>query len=913
MDDGGRGRGGPPDGPRGPSGPDDDWTDKGPPDEGGGRPFPERVGGHRFRLIERVARGGSGEVFRAWDEVLRCPAAVKLIRSAGRGTGPADGDLDRVPAELLFRDPVLVQVRDRGEWSGGVWVAMEWVEGFDLARVLRLRHPTHHADERTIDTTDAAAPPGPPRSVPADPMPGLFSELLLVRALHDVSVGIGAAHRQGISHLDLKPDNIMLQEPEHAAADRPGPAGVWAADAEDGPRWKPRLIDWGLSQRFDLDEDCSVSELIRASAPGEAPLGVPAYMAPERALGGHAGILPTADVYALGAILYHILTGERPYGACSRALALQHVRGQTPLVDPAERADEDLVEFCDVCRAAMSPDPTLRPEDGDAFARALRRAQGRRLLRKARPLIERAREARAEAVAFEMEAAVLQHGEGEARARRDRIWTLQDRAAERRTEADLREAQWFQKAREVVVVAPDLAEGWAALVEWHCDRLEAADAEGDGRTASLSLESLRTDMRSLEAWAPYATGAGPYAVLNRARRLEQGTATLRVSTMPGARIEVAHQAVRERRLVVGDYKDVGVTAVDEVALPCGPIVVRISADEHCPVIHPIHLGRGEQWGLEGPDGEPVPALQVPASVAVDVRYEAYVAAGWCTLGGERFAGDSPPRRRVWIDGFVIQRNPVTHGEYLEFLDDLVARDRVSEALRRVPGKREQEGRRPPYLPAFRFEGDRFVITDDGGTAGRPVATVEAIRRWPVAGISWFDAMRYASWRAERDGLPWRLSSEWEFEKVARCSDDRRLPWGNHLEPEWLYPGGISKLLLPVPVDSKTVDETVHGARWLVSNGLTWCLDAWGPDGPPPGGRLDISTIVAGAESPASLRMMRGCAWFTPKDLVSGATRFAAPPGARPHAGLRLVRSWPTTDAVPTVPPEMEDDDADPGQ
>ncbi len=890
-------------------GPDDDLTDMSPPGDDEAA-VPERVGGRRFRLIEAVARGGSGEVFRAWDEVLRCPAAVKLIRRTdGDRSGPADGDLDRVPAEVLFRDPVLVQVRDRGEWAGGVWVAMEWVEGLDLRKVLGLKTD----DWTTGPDENDERPEADTAQCPAR-LPEQFSGLQLVRALHDVSVGIGAAHRQGLVHLDLKPDNIMLQAPERTAvADRPGPAGVWAADADDAPRWKPRLIDWGLSQRFGLDEDSSITDLMRVGQPGDVPLGVPAYMAPERALGGLIGVQPTADVYALGAILYHILTGERPYGDASRGQALRLLQRGRPLADPRLRADADLVEFCDVCLSATSPDPTQRPMDGDAFARALRRAQGRRLLRKARPLIERARKARAEALAFEMEAAVLERNDGDSHDHRERVWALQDRAAERRTEADLREAQWFQRAREVVMIAPDLAEGWAALVEWHCDRLVAADAEGDGRTALLSLESLRVDMRSLEVGVPFATSEWPAAVLRRAQRLDLGTATLTLAAAPGTRIEVARQILRERQLVVGEFHEVGVGALGDFAVECGPIVLRYVADDHCPVVQPAHLGRGQQWGIDGPGERPVPAVKLPLVGELVPTREVFITSGWCSLGGERFACDAPPRRRVWIDGFVMQRDPVTHGEYLEYLDDLVRRGQWAEALLRVPGKRDRSGRHPPTMPGYHFDGDHFVITYDGGMAGRRLATLADVHKWPVAGISWFDAMHYAMWRAARDGVPWRLPSEWEFEKVARCGDDRRLPWGNHLEPEWLYPGGMSDLLLPVPIDMQTVDETVHGVRWMVSNGLTWCLDGWGPDGPPPDGHLDLPSIIASATRRSNLRMTRGCAWFTPRNLVSGASRFAAPPNSRAHIGLRLVRSWPTTETVPPVPPEMEEDDADPGQ
>jgi WD40 repeat protein/serine/threonine protein kinase len=223
-----------------------------------------------YEILGELGQGGMGVVYRASQVRLKRLVALKVIKSA-RGA-EAERARFRAEAEAVARlqHPNIVAVHDVGESEGELFCALEYVAGGSLDRQLR---------GIPLAARDAA------RLVE-----------ILARAMH-------AAHQANVLHRDLKPANVLLAD-----------AGVSPGE------WVPKVTDFGLA-KF-LDEN----------APGmtqaDAVMGTPSYMAPEQARGQAAFVDRTADVYALGAILYECLTGRPPFRAASKLETLEQVRSQ---------------------------------------------------------------------------------------------------------------------------------------------------------------------------------------------------------------------------------------------------------------------------------------------------------------------------------------------------------------------------------------------------------------------------------------------------------------------------------------------------------------------------------------------------------------------------------------------------------
>jgi len=253
------------------------------------------------------------------------------------------------------------------------------------------------------------------------------------------------------------------------------------------------------------------------------------------------------------------------------------------------------------------------------------------------------------------------------------------------------------------------------------------------------------------------------------------------------------------------------------------------------------------------------------------------------MGGDRAAQGSLPRARVWVDGFVMETQPITHADFIAWLNDLAARDRLNEALTHAPrGRPVLKTDRGPVL----YPQDERGFGVGQGPNGEPWQL-----DWPALCMDWHAAMAYASWRARRDGVPWRLPGELEWEKAARGVDGRRFPWGDHLDPSWCCMEDSAAAPSAVPVSAFTTDVSPYGVRGLAGNGASWCLDLFHPEGPAlDRGRYRPPLELDGGWAGGS-HVVRGGAWDLPEPASRAASRRANPSvWRRRNIGLRLVRS-----------------------
>jgi eukaryotic-like serine/threonine-protein kinase len=258
-----------------------------------------QVLGGRYRLIERLGAGGMSVVWRAYDEVLGRPVAVKVL-AAKLATNRDSRDMIRAEAQAAARlsHPHITSVYDYGEsTTDGVtvpYVVMELISGRTLAE--RLAH---------------------------GPLPWRAA----LRLGAEVAAALAAAHARGLVHRDVKPANVMLT----------------AAGA--------KVVDFGIA---------AVAGESGAPGPDGMVLGTPAYLAPERLAGGP--VRPATDVYALGLLLYRALTGELPWQAeTTTQMISAHVYQEPSPLPAVEGLPDGVADLCLRCLSKNPADrPTSR-------------------------------------------------------------------------------------------------------------------------------------------------------------------------------------------------------------------------------------------------------------------------------------------------------------------------------------------------------------------------------------------------------------------------------------------------------------------------------------------------------------------------------------------------------------------------
>ncbi len=254
-----------------------------------GDPFLGRVVGDRYRVVAALARGGMGRVYRAVQEPLGRDVALKILdiqelRDSTGGDAAGKGFADRFFLEAAsvakLSHPNTVTVHDYGTMEDGAcFIAMELLHGRTLGELI-----------------SADAPLAPRRAL---------------RIGLQICASLSEAHGQGLVHRDLKPGNVMLIE--HGA-----------------DREFVKVLDFGLVKRENEESDLTASGAL---------VGTPKYMAPEQVTG--EGVGQWSDVYALGAVLYHMLTGQPPFVGDSKfALLAAHMNVEpTPMAEKTPGLD----------------------------------------------------------------------------------------------------------------------------------------------------------------------------------------------------------------------------------------------------------------------------------------------------------------------------------------------------------------------------------------------------------------------------------------------------------------------------------------------------------------------------------------------------------------------------------------------
>lgn len=308
-----------------------------------------------FEILEELGRGGMGVVYKARQTSLNRIVALKVLKG-GLFANPEQQARFRSEAELIARlqHPNIVQVYTvgthksvLGEAFAAPFFVQEYVDGGNLAQWLADR-------------------PQPPSEA------AHFIEVL-ARAVQ-------YAHEHGIVHRDLKPGNILVQagQPgESITEDFEQPAAAKTVRLELGakqvkgtPRRSmrsliPKITDFGLAKELTADGSALTQD--------GTVLGTPEYMAPEQAFGS-GGVGPAADIYALGVILYEMMTGRLPFEGANQLETLEQVRMLEP-VPPSRLQPKTPSDLQTICLKCLNKDPKKRYLSALELAEDLRRFQ----------------------------------------------------------------------------------------------------------------------------------------------------------------------------------------------------------------------------------------------------------------------------------------------------------------------------------------------------------------------------------------------------------------------------------------------------------------------------------------------------------------------------------------------------------
>ncbi len=304
-----------------------------------------------YELLEELARGAMGVVYRARQVSLNRVVAVKMILS---GQLASEEEIKRFHTEAEaaanLDHPNIVPIYEVGQVDGQPYLSMRLVEGHSLAHLMkggRARLAGAPSDDR--------APLEAPKEQGAAILPWLDLPAA-AKVMVTVSRAVHHAHQRRILHRDIKPANIMI--------DRLG---------------EPHVTDFGLAKRVDVSS--GGSESVRV-------MGTPDYMSPEQAQGRNHDLTTATDVWSLGATLYCLMTGRPPFQAGTGWETMKAVVEQEPLRPRLHnrRVDRDLETICLKC---LKKNPDQRYASAHALAEDLQRwLRGEPLLRQPQTLWE---------------------------------------------------------------------------------------------------------------------------------------------------------------------------------------------------------------------------------------------------------------------------------------------------------------------------------------------------------------------------------------------------------------------------------------------------------------------------------------------------------------------------------------------
>lgn len=774
---------------------------------------------NRYALHERIGVGGMGEVYRAWDNSLRRFVALKVLHSKKN----TDSNAQR---------RFLQEARLSGRIQHG-----------NIA-------PIYEIGRLQDDRLFYAMPEIAGRS---------FADILkenkwpLRRLIHitlQVVEATCVSHEQSIAHLDLKPSNIMI--------------------SENGSVY---LVDWGLAQTLNSDGTLEDTQ--------HTIEGTPAYMAPEQAMGRFDQVGVKSDVYAIGSILYEILSGQAPYNGKSPKAVINKVITQPPiplrtltqsLAHTTELPDrkslrankERPIELIELCEKAMIRRPEARTISMFKIRNELQAwLDGIKQKERAELAVSFARMYMQQAQSLQLQKKQLTQKVNQYQTELKphaplegytALWTQQEELDKVTQDLVIMQERVQQQLHTALHFLPNYEGANLALLEFLIAQLDASEAAHDPTQIELHQYQIRSLLKHLPEEHP--------DVIAIQQRLKKHT-TLSIQTTPAqAEIRLFHYTEQDHRLQEGDCLHVLQSPVEKLSLPTGSYRLHITHPECAPTFFPLLLKPNQD-----PDRNAVHIdLLTPQSLKAQ---ENYVPAGWFIFGSGDLKLNSLSIEEIWVDGFIAMRFPVRQDSVLQFLNHLVDHKEDSLIETIIPRHHTHlEGHTPPALYIKDAQG-YFRLPDEPDAEGDLLKS-----DYPALATNMAFIKAYAAWKTQQDQLDptyaWRLPTHHEWEKMARGADDRRYPWGNRYAPQWAHTNYSYPHNHIGPVDAFPIDESPYGIRSLAG-----CIREFTSQQRQKDRRFEV----------------KGGSWFDPPrhaDITS--CNFFLPHTMYGNVGFRLVRS-----------------------
>ncbi len=839
----------------------------------------------KYEYLQALGAGGMGEVVRAWDRDLHRFVAVKRLRAMSDSREAVLRFVKEAQITGKLEHPNIVPIHDMGlDSQGRVYFSLKLIEGESLKSIVEKRK-----------TNQELAPGRRYKDV--------YTTLAMIEIFIAVCQAVAYAHSKGVIHRDLKPENIML-----------------------GRYGEVLVVDWGIAKVFDAGTPVEEQKTIpltalNALAP-EASIegsvaGTPAYMPPEQAQGQVQSIDTRSDIYALGAVLYHMISGRPPYEGNSTLDVLKKVQTSAPKPLTAGTVGFHPVprELKAICAKAMS----RGPEERYATAEALRddlQAYLEHMPVKASPMtpwqrfqkwLKRNRK-QAQIGSIAALTAILVLSSAYYGYREWRIRGLQHDAQQKLTA--------FRQGHPVASAMRDSdpTPAYDALNLVLLDLQRALDlAPNRSSTKRLLSDTYLEQWRVAMSKENFALAENARREINRyegggpnrySAELNGSAVADIVLDPPSSQLYLFKFVPMESRLTDGssgsrwvpipyDLKKFDlVTAVLESerkraqagppVLPDEHTIFNLSPSDLSLVphedVHNLHLPPGSYLLLaRSPNradtrvplfiprsGRIEQAIHLPAPDELPAGFF-YVAGGPARIGGD--SANALSEQSMNVGPFLLFHDEISMGDYSEFLKALVVSRKRGEAKNRLPRD---------------FGKDIVKMGPDGSIMAINTKHPKWFLASAVRGISFNDVQAYIQWRSQRDGLPYRLPTEFEWESACRGADGRRYSWGDR------YTRGFAFILQGYNDTSSDrswkwqdyKDESPWGVHDLAGGVAEWTSSIY------------KSSAVAG-DAEFGQYAIRGNAWSLPPVGLECAFRTSGQPEYfHPTIGFRLALDYP---------------------